>query len=248
MSAILDQLLEVRARRGAGYLALLDPDRLSLDELEARAEGCAAAGADAILVGTSMMLSSARNAAAYERLRAAVDLPLVSFPGDAGQVVPTADAILFLCMVSGRNPELLIGQHVRAAPLLKEYGVEVISTAYMLVESGTLTSTEYMSSTRPMPRDKSDIAMAHALAAEYIGMKLVYLETGSGARESVPEEMIGAVAGYTSLPIIVGGGIRDAETARRKVEAGAAFVVTGTAVERDPGRLRELSAAVHVAE
>jgi len=248
VSTTLDHLLEIRARRGAGYLALLDPDRLSLDELAARAEVCAEAGVDAILVGTSMMLSAARNAAAYERLRATVDLPLVSFPGDAGQVVPTADAILFLCMVSGRNPELLIGQQARAAPLLKEYGVEVISTAYMLVESGTLTSTEYMSSTRPMPRDKSDIAMAHALAAEYIGMKLVYLETGSGARESVPEEMISAVAGYTSLPIIVGGGIRDAETARLKVEAGAGFVVTGTAVEQDPGRLRELSAAVHLAE
>lgn len=248
MSTTLEHLLEIRARRGAGYLALLDPDRLSLDELEARAEVCAEAGVDAILVGTSMLLSAARNAAAYERLRAAVDLPLVSFPGDAGQVVPTADAILFLSMVSGRNPELLIGQQARAAPLLKEYGVEVISTAYMLVESGTLTSTEYMSSTRPMPRDKSDIAMAHALAAEYIGMKLVYLETGSGARASVPEEMIGAVAGYITLPIIVGGGIRDADTARRKVEAGAGFVVTGTAVEQDPGRLRELSAAVHLTE
>jgi len=248
VSSTFDQLLEVRARRGAGYLALLDPDRLSLDELEARAGLCAEAGADAILVGSSLLLSTAHNAAAYERLREVVDIPLISFPGDAGQVVPTADAILFLSMVSGRNPELLIGQQARAAPLLKEYGVEVISTAYMLVESGTLTSTEYMSSTRPMPRGKSDIAMAHALAAEYIGMKLVYLETGSGARESVPEEMIGAVAGYTSLPIIVGGGIRDAETARRKVEAGAGFVVTGTAVEEDPGRLRELSAAVHIAE
>lgn len=248
VSSTFDHLLEVRGRRGAGYLALLDPDRLSLDELEARAGLCAEAGVDAILVGTSLMLSAARNAAAYERLRQAVEIPLISFPGDAGQVVPTADAILFLCMVSGRNPELLIGQQARAAPLLKEYGVEVISTAYMLVESGALTSTEYMSSTRPMPRGKSDIAMAHALAAEYMGMKLAYLETGSGARESVPDEMIAAVAGYTSLPIIVGGGIRDPETARRKVEAGAGFVVTGTAVEQDPGRLRELSAAVHLAE
>jgi len=248
VSTVLDHLLEVRSRRGAGYLALLDPDRLSLDELETRAGLCAEAGADAILVGTSMMLSAARNAAAYDRLRATVDLPLISFPGDAGQVVSAADAILFLCMVSGRNPELLIGQQVRAAPLLREYGVEVISTAYMLIESGTLTSTEYMSSTRPMPRDKSDIAMAHVLAAEYIGMKLAYLETGSGAGESVPEAMIEAVAGYASLPIVVGGGIRDPETARRKVEAGAGFVVTGTAVEQDPGRLRELSAAVHLAE
>jgi putative glycerol-1-phosphate prenyltransferase len=199
-------------------------------------------------VGTSLMLSATRNAELFDRLRTIAEVPVISFPGDAGQVVRTADAILFLCMVSGRNPELLIGQQVRAAPLLKEYGIEVISTAYMLVESGTLTSTEYMSSTRPMPRDKDDIAMAHALAAQYLGMKLVYLETGSGARDSVPASMVGAVSRYVDLPVIVGGGIRDPETARQKVEAGAAFVVTGTAVEDDPGRLRELSAAVHVSE
>lgn len=248
MTSIFEQLLQARTRRGAGYLTLLDPDRLPVDELEGRAARCAEAGADAILVGTSLMLSAQRNAELFERLRSVVDIPIISFPGDAGQVVRTADAILFLCMVSGRNPELLIGQQVRAAPVLKEYGVEVISTAYMLVESGTLTSTEYMSATRPMPRDKNDIAMAHALAAQYLGMKFAYLETGSGARASVPASMIRAVSGYVDLPVIVGGGIREPEVAREKVEAGAAFVVTGTAVEDDPGRLRALSAAVHVAE
>lgn len=248
MKSTFEQLLEARARRGAGYLTLLDPDRLPLEELERRASICAEAGADGILVGTSLMLSTARNAELFERLRALVQVPVISFPGDAGQVVRTADAILYLCMVSGRNPELLIGQQVRAAPLLKEYGMEVISTAYMLVESGTLTSTEYMSSTRPIPRGKDDIAMAHALAAQYLGMRLVYLETGSGARDAVPTPMVRAVSRYVDLPVIVGGGIRDPRTARDKVEGGAAFVVTGTAVENDPGRLRELSAAVHIAE
>lgn len=246
MSDVLRQLLEVRDRRGAGYLTLLDPDRLSLAQLQERARSCADADADAILVGTSLMLSATANAQLFERLRETVDIPVISFPGDAGQVVSTADAILFLSMVSGRNAELLIGQHVRAAPLLKEYGVEAIPTAYMLIESGTLTSVEYMSDTRPIPAAKNDIAMAHALAAQYLGMQLVYLETGSGAAASVPEAMIGAVSDYVDLPVIVGGGIRDAATARAKVEAGASFVVTGTAVEDDPGRLRELSAAVHV--
>lgn len=245
MTSTLDRLLEVRARRGAGYLALLDPDRLTARELEARAEACVEAEADAILVGTSLMLSATANASLFERLRQIVDVPVISFPGDAGQVVPTADALLFLSMVSGRNAELLIGQHVRAAPLLKEYGVETIPTAYMLIESGSLTSVEYMSATRPIPATKNDIAMAHALAAQYLGMRLVYLETGSGAAASVPTEMVAAVSGYVDLPVIVGGGIRDAQTARDKVDAGAAFVVTGTAVEDDPGRLRELSAAVH---
>ncbi len=242
----LEYLLDVRARRGAGYLTLLDPDRLSLDELESRAQLCVDAGADAILVGTSLMLSASSNTKLFDRLRQAVEIPLISFPGDAGQVVGSAHAILFLSMVSGRNAELLIGQHVRAAPLLKEAGVEVIPTAYMLIESGTLTSVEYISATRPIPRGKDDIAMAHALAAQYLGMELVYLETGSGAAASVPASMIQAVSQYVDLPVIVGGGVRDPEAAREKVEAGAAFVVTGTAVEDDPGRLRELSAAVHV--
>ena len=240
-----EYLLSVRDSRGAGYLPLLDPDRLSLDELKARAEACAEVGADAILVGTSLMLSTSRNAALFERLKQSVDIPVISFPGDASQVVSTADALLFLAMISGRNPELLIGQHVRAAPLLKEYGIEVIPTGYMLIESGTLTSAEFMSSTRPMPRAKRDIAMAHALAAEYLGMKLIYMDTGSGAGDSVSGQLITAVVDYISLPVIVGGGIRDPETVREKVDAGASFVVTGTAVEADPSRLRELSDAVH---
>jgi phosphoglycerol geranylgeranyltransferase len=235
-ASVLQQLLDVRTRRGAGYLTLLDPDRLSLEQLESRSVACADAGADAILVGTSLMLSASANTELFQRLRSA---------GDVGQVVSSADAILFLSMVSGRNAELLIGQHVRAAPLLKEYGVEVIPTAYMLVESGTLTSVEYMSNTKPIPRSKNDIAMAHALAAQFLGMGLVYLETGSGAAASVPASMIESVSTYVDIPVIVGGGIRDPETAREKVDAGAAFVVTGTAVESDPGRLRELSAAVH---
>ena len=245
MAAILEYLLEVATRRGAGYLALLDPDRLPLEELERRAVLCAEAGADALLVGTSLMLSS-RNAAVFGRLKERVAIPVISFPGSAGQVVPDADAILYLSLISGRNPELLIGQQVRAAPLLKEAGIEVISTGYMLIESGSLTSVEFMSGTRPIPRNKCDIAMAHALAARYLGMKLLYLETGSGAGASVPDEMVRAVAAYAELPVVVGGGIRDGQTARAKVEAGASFVVTGTVVEEDQGRLRELSAAVHV--
>ena len=246
MGTVLEYLSEVRQRRGAGYLVLLDPDRLSPEELEQRALACAEAGADAILIGTSLMFSAVRNAQAFARLKERVKIPLIGFPGDAGQVVPSTDALLFLSLISGRNPELLIGQQVRAAPLLKEAGIEVISTGYMLIESGSLTSVEFMSGTRPIPRNKCDIAMAHALAARYLGMKLIYLETGSGAGASVTDEMVRAVAEYAQLPVVVGGGIRDGQTARAKVEAGASFVVTGTVVEEDQGRLRELSAAVHI--
>lgn len=246
MGTVFEYLAEVRQRRGAGYLVLLDPDRLPAEALEQRALACAEAGADAILIGTSLMFSATRNAEAFARIKEQVQIPLISFPGDAGQVVSSADALLFLSLISGRNPELLIGQQVRAAPLLKEAGIEVIATGYMLVESGSLTSVEFMSGTRPIPRHKTDIAMAHALAARYLGMKMVYLETGSGAGASVPDEMVRAVAEYAELPVVVGGGIRNGETARAKVEAGAGFVVTGTVVEEDHGRLRELSDAVHI--
>lgn len=245
--SVLEYLLSVRARRGAGYLTLLDPDRLSVEELEHRVDLSVEAGADAILVGTSLMFT-AHYAECFARIKARANIPVISFPGGASQVVPTADAILFLSMISGRNPELLIGEHVRAAPLIKEFGVEAIPTGYMLVESGHMTSVEFMSSTRPLPRRKNDIAMAHALAAEYLGMKIIYLETGSGADSSVPDEMVRMVAEYISLPLIVGGGIRNPETARAKVEAGASFVVTGSLVENDHARLSEVSAAVHVAE
>ncbi len=246
-TSVLEHLLEVRRRRGGGYLTLLDPDRLDPTELEARAELCAEAGADAILIGTSLMFS-VHNADCFERVKARVDIPVISFPGSASQVVPTADAILFLSLISGRNAELLIGEHVKAAPLIREYGVEAIPTGYMLIQSGTLTSVEFMSNTRPIPHDKVDIAMAHALAAEYLGMKLVYLETGSGAGASVPDAMIRALVDYISTPVIIGGGIRDPEVARAKIEAGAAFVVTGSVVENDHQRLYELSRAVHVEE
>ncbi len=248
-STTLEYLRGVVEQRGAGYLTLLDPDRLTPAELEQRALLCAEAGADALLVGTSLMFSS-NHAVFFERIKEQVEIPVISFPGGASQVTPMADAILFLSMISGRNAELLIGQQMKAAPLLKKSGVEIISTGYMLIESGTLTSVEFMSNTRPIPRTKYDIAMAHALAAEYIGMKTVYLEAGSGAADPVPDEMVRAVADYVSLPVIVGGGIRDAETARAKIESGASFVVTGKVVEGDGARLerdlRELSAAIHV--
>jgi phosphoglycerol geranylgeranyltransferase len=174
-------------------------------------------------------------------------VPVIIFPGSIMQVSSVADAILFLILISGRNPEHLIGSQVIAAPLIRRSGLEPISTGYMLIEGGNTTSAEFMSNTKPIPRDKTDIAVAHALAAEIIGMKLVYLDAGSGANASVPEEMIRAIARTCSLPMIVGGGIRTPEDARRKVEAGASFIVTGTITEHNNHRsfIREFAEAVH---
>ncbi len=247
--SVLAGLLDTAARRGAAYWVLLDPDRVPAAELEERAALCVEAGADAILIGTSLTLLF-DHSAVYQAVRRRAPVPLLTFPGTGSHVSPLADAILFLSMVSSRNPELLIGEHVRAAPRLKQCGVEVIPTAYLLIESGTLTSVQYMSGSLPIPRAKSDIAMAHALAAQFLGMKLVYLEAGSGTREPVPDAMISDVCAYCSLPVIVGGGIRDAAVARAKVAAGARCVVTGNLVEeplQELGpRLRDLAAAVHV--
>ena len=247
--SVYEVLMRVKEEKGAGYFVLLDPDRSDDEAIVRIAAECRDAGVDAILVGSSFLLS-VRFERMIARIKRTVDLPLIISPGGIGQISRHADALFFYVLISGRNPELLIGQQVKAAPVLKEYGLEAIPTAYMLVESGNFTSAEYISDTRPIPRDKNDIAKAHALAAEYMGMKMVYLEAGSGARLSVPEEMIRAVADYVSLPIIVGGGIRDPEEARRKILAGASFVVTGNVLEKSmtPGLVRRFADAVHIGD
>lgn len=243
---ILARLLREIDRRGALYLVLLDPDGPGPDENARLAGAAARAGADAILVGGSLSLR-ARMAETIQAVKRAVDLPVIIFPGNVGFVAPGADAVLFLSLVSGRNPELLIGEHVKAAPLVRDLGLEPIPTAYMLVESGATTSVEFMSGTRPLPRNKPDIAMAHALAAQYLGMRIAFLDAGSGADQPVPAEMVSAVSRFVSIPVMVGGGIRTPEAARDLVRAGAKLVVTGDVIERtgDAGLLAAFADAVH---
>ena len=204
------------------------------------------AGVDGFLVGGSLMLSND-----FEdhltTIKQNTSVPVIIFPGSIMQVSSVADAILFLVLISGRNPDYLIGNQVLAAPIVRKSRLEPLSTGYMLIEAGNTTSAEFMSNTKPIPRDKPDIALAHALAAEIIGMKLLYLDAGSGAKDSISEEMIKGIAQRCSLPMIIGGGIRTPEDARRKVEAGASFVVTGTITELHNHRsfIREFAEAVH---
>jgi len=233
-------------KKGALYLVLLDPDRLGPDENVRLAMLAAEAGADVLLVGGSLSLTR-RSSETIAAIKREVDLPVVIFPGNAGFVAPEADAILFLSLVSGRNPQFLIGEHVIGAPLLKQSGLEPIPTAYMLVEGGRTTSVEFMSATRPLPRNKPDIAMAHALAGQYLGMKIAFFDAGSGADQPVPAEIVSAVTGYIDIPVMVGGGIRTAEQAENLVAAGASLVVTGEIIERtgDAGLARAIAAAVH---
>jgi phosphoglycerol geranylgeranyltransferase len=175
---------------------------------------------------------------------------VVIFPGSFAQITPDADAILFTSLISGRNPNYLIDEQVKGAPLVKQYGLEPIPTGYMLIESGALTSVQYISGTFPIPRAKTDIAVAHALAAQYLGMKMVYLEAGSGADKPVPPEMIRSVVSHIEIPVMAGGGISTPEQCAERIEAGASFVVCGNCFENDPKHvcLQELAAAAHPLE
>jgi putative glycerol-1-phosphate prenyltransferase len=172
-------------------------------------------------------------------------IPVIIFPGNAMQINQHADALLFLSLISGRNPEMLIGRHVLAAPLLKKSLLEVIPTGYMLIDSGAPTSVSYMSGTVPIPHDKNDIASCTAMAGEMLGLKLIYLDAGSGARYPVSPSMIAAVKKSVKIPLITGGGIRTPEKAYELCGAGSDMIVIGNVLEKDSSLLAEFSSAVH---
>lgn len=246
-TTVLSSLLRVHRERGGGFLLLIDPDKADAGNFLALAESARESGVDAILVGSSFMLNSNFGQAVKE-IKQVASVPVIIFPGSFAQITPHADAILFTSLVSGRNANYLIDEQVKGAPLVKRCGLEPIPTGYLLIESGPLTSVEFISGTRPIPRGKHDIACAHALAAQYLGMKLVYLEAGSGARDAVPTAMISAVAEYVDIPVITGGGLHSPDDCAARIAAGAAFVVVGNHFETT-GRsslLAEMTAAVHV--
>jgi phosphoglycerol geranylgeranyltransferase len=243
--SVYQTLLNVRDQKGAGFLVLLDPDRMNVSDIVDLARKSEQGGADGFLVGSSLLLST-RFDEAVKEIKAHVKVPVTIFPGNANQVSRHADAILFLSLISGRNPHLLIGEQVKAAPAIKEFGLEPIPTGYMLIESGAPTSVQFMSDTQPIPRNKPDIAKAHALAAEYLGMKMVFLEAGSGAENPVPDNIVREVKDFISIPIIVGGGIRDPDVAHSKVKSGASFVVIGNFLEEDDSLVREFANAIHI--
>jgi phosphoglycerol geranylgeranyltransferase len=239
--------LQKDCRFGVKKLALLvDPDRqepASLPDLAALAKD---AGVDLFLVGGSL-LTRQRLEQTVGLLKEHGEVPVLLFPGSAWQLCDKADALLFLSLISGRNPELLIGQHVQAAPLLRDTRLEVLPTGYMLVDGGAPTTVSYITQTQPLPADKPELAAATALAGKYLGLQWMYLDAGSGARRPVPFDMIRAVREATRLPLFVGGGIRTAEQAVQAVRAGADIVVVGTAIEKDPQGLGALCQAVHSA-
>ena len=207
---------------------LIDPDKINATFIEA-----AASYPDYIFVGGSY-ISSDQLAGLCEMINRSAFTPVVLFPADPSHLCYEADAILFLSLVSGRNPEYLIGKHVLAAPHIHRTGIPVISTAYLLIDGGKQTSASYISGTSPIPADKPDIAAATALAAEMLGMSCIYLDMGSGAENPVSSTMIQAVKKAVNLPVIVGGGIRTPEALHQVYKAGADVAVLGTILEKHP--------------
>lgn len=240
------ELLEKKRRKQASYFCLLDPDKLSAKQAVQRATACEENGADGLLVGGSIMINNAFEEN-LKLISQAVSIPVIIFPGIFNFVSPWADAILLLSVISSRNPQMLIGEQVRAAPLIKHHNLEAIGTGYMIIEGGNSTSVMFMSGSQPIPRTKDDIAVAHALAGQYLGMRCIYMDAGSGAAQPIPDSMISSVRHNITLPLIVGGGIRTPEVAHQKALAGADFIVTGDILEKkfDPSLVRAFADAVH---
>jgi phosphoglycerol geranylgeranyltransferase len=230
--------LSDQGKKGLGVL--IDPDKYTDEKLVQTLDICHKSGVDFLFCGGSL-LTDDRFEKVISLIKSNTTIPVVIFPGNGMQISRNADAILLLSLVSGRNPDLLIGQHVMAAPLLKASGLEVIPTAYLLIDGGRVSTTQYISNTQPIPADKADIAVCTALASEMLGFRIIYLEAGSGAALPVPEKMITRVKSNISLPLIVGGGIRSGEQAKKMYLAGADVIVIGNAVESDPKIILDIS-------
>lgn len=231
--AVLDAIHSIRQEGRKGLAMLLDPDHIDPAVLPGQLAIAEAAGVDIFLLGGSLLTQGTVQKTA-PLIKQYTDKPVVLFPGSVYQLSPEADALLFLSLISGRNPDLLIGKHVEAAPMVREMGLEVIPTGYMLIDSGASTTASYISNTIPIPHNKPDVAACTALAGMFLGLKLIYMDGGSGAQRMVSPEMIAAVRATVDLPIVIGGGVRSPEDAAQLWEAGADVVVVGNALEKDP--------------
>lgn len=226
------------------FLVLIDPDHFADQEQIVRfVEQLNQAQPDMILVGGSLTVET--TTAIIGQIKERCSIPLVLFPGNTFQFTPEADGMLLLSLISGRNPDLLIGQHVVFAQTIKRSGIETISTGYILVESDHTTAVEYISNTHPIPRTKSSIAAATAIAGTLLGNRLIYLEAGSGAYPPVPSVMISAVKEAIEVPLIVGGGLRTVEDIQTALEAGADAVVVGNILEEKPEWMIPFAKTIH---
>ena len=226
------------------FVVLIDPDKPSDEQIIDIVKKSVQAGVDFFFVGGSLLTTDSLDNC-IKLIKQHCDIPVLIFPGNSLQISKWCDGFLLLSLISGRNAEMLIGRHVIAAPYLKLYGNEIIPTGYMIIDGGKQTSVSYMSNTTPIPHDKDDIAMCTALAGEMLGLKLIYMDAGSGAINPISAEMINKVKHTIEVPLIVGGGINTPEKAATAAKAGADVIVVGNALEKSTDRLSEFAEAIH---
>lgn len=242
---ILETLAE-RSRKGKKSIAVLvDPDKVAdAGQLQHLINLASENLVDFFLVGGSLVTTT-NMSEVVKQIKDTVSIPVILFPGNSMQIEPGADALLFLSLISGRNPELLIGQHVIAAPIIKNTKLEVIPTGYMLINSGRTTSVAYISNTTPIPDDKYSLAACTAMAGEMLGLRAIYMDAGSGAEKEISARMITTVKKSISVPLIIGGGISSKQKAFTALEAGADMIVIGNALEKNPNLLIEISEKIY---
>ena len=226
------------------FVVLIDPDKPTDEQIVDIVEKSKRVGVDFFFVGGSLLTTDSLDNC-IKLIKKHCDIPVLIFPGNSLQISKWCDGFLLLSLISGRNSEMLIGRHVIAAPYLKLYGNEIIPTGYMLIDGGCPTSVSYMSNTTPIPHDKDDIAMCTALAGEMLGLKIIYMDAGSGAIDPVSNEMIYKVKNTIDVPLIVGGGIKTPEKAAEMAKAGADIIVVGNALEKSTELLQKFADAVH---
>ena len=242
--SVRSKLNDCVEKKGAGFIVLIDPDKKNDKNIDQLIENANQNGVDAIFVGGSIMMDGLYHKR-VERIKSISEIPVILFPGGVNQINKHYDAMLFMSLLSGRNSHYLIGEQVIAAPIVKDYEIETIPTGYLLIDGGSPTSVEVVSGTKPLPSNRPDIIVSHALAAQFLGMELIYLEAGSGALNEVPEDVVKKVADEISIGLIVGGGIRTPEDANSIVNSGASFVVIGSAIEKSAGLMKEFSSSIH---
>lgn len=246
MTTILSDFEQAKAAGQKKFVVLVDPDKVRLGNMDKVLDNAVQANVDYFFIGGSLIVNNMLDQCLLS-IRDRCHIPMVLFPGNSLQLSWKADGILFLSLISGRNADLLIGNHVIAAPYLKLSGLQILPTGYMLVDGGAATSVLYMSNTRPIPAHKEDIAVCTAMAGEMLGLRLMFMDAGSGAPMPISEDLIESVSGALSIPLIVGGGIRTPEKAAANARAGADVIVVGNSIEKDPNLVLEMAAAVHEA-
>lgn len=241
---IYNHILESKKKGRKLFSILIDPDKQNKNTLLKIIKTASASKADFFFVGGSLLTHDGLDNC-LSILKENSDIPVILFPGNAMQVNDKADGILFLSLISGRNAETLIGKQVITAPILKQSSLEVLPTGYMLIDSGKPTTVSYMSNTIPIPREKNDVAACTAMAGEMLGLKLIFMDGGSGAENPISETMITKVSNSIDAPLIIGGGINNGQKATANCKAGADIIVVGNAIEKDKNLISEIANAIH---